>query len=119
MTYRTAKVNGQSTSEHRKVWMEAYGPIPDGCVIHHRNGRRDDNRLSNLELMTHRQHSIHHNEKHPRTKDCEICGTTFTPDKTKRKRQQTCSPECRKALQSRRAYAGGGGGCCWWWWWFR
>jgi len=37
--------------EHRLVWEEAHGPIPKGYIIHHKNGKRDDNRLENLELV--------------------------------------------------------------------
>jgi len=36
--------------EHRLIWEQAHGPIPEGCTIHHRNGNRLDNRLCNLEL---------------------------------------------------------------------
>lgn len=104
--YRHTKRPGtrESELEHRQVWMDAYGPIPEGCIIHHRNENTRDNRLENLELMTHRQHAVHHNEKHPRTKECVICGVEFTPHITKRERAQTCSPACRRELSSRRAY---------------
>ena len=36
--------------EHIKVWMESYGAIPKGHVIHHLNGVKSDNRLANLSL---------------------------------------------------------------------
>lgn len=35
---------------HRLVYEAFHGPLPDGAVVRHRNGRPDDNRLSNLEL---------------------------------------------------------------------
>ena len=38
--------------EHRKVWENAYGAIPDGLVIDHINGKKDDNRIENLQLLT-------------------------------------------------------------------
>lgn len=51
--------------EHRIVWEEAHGPIPEGCHIHHRNHVRDDNRLENLELVNGRVHnSVHTRERH-------------------------------------------------------
>jgi hypothetical protein len=42
-----------------------------------------------------RCHSQHHNQKHPTTKACEVCGAIFTPHPTKRARAKTCSPACR------------------------
>lgn len=30
-------------------------------VVHHKNHKRDDNRLSNLEVMSSREHARHHN----------------------------------------------------------
>ena len=96
--YKKIKIAGRTVSLHRYVWEQAHGPIPDGHIIHHRNGDRYDNRLENLECLTHREHSSHHNNKHPRTKACRVCGETFTPAPTKRKRAQTCGRECFRAL---------------------
>ena len=45
---------------HRMVWQAANGEIPDGCHVHHDNEDRSDNRLSNLVLLTAKQHlSLH------------------------------------------------------------
>lgn len=35
---------------HRIVWMARFGPIPANLVINHRNRRRWDNRIANLDL---------------------------------------------------------------------
>jgi len=43
--------------EHIVVWEEANGIIPQGWVIHHLNGVRDDNRLENLFAMPRKRHS--------------------------------------------------------------
>lgn len=51
--------------EHRIVWEDAHGPIPDGYHVHHKNHVRDDNRLENLELVHGRRHnSDHTRERH-------------------------------------------------------
>lgn len=43
---------------HRIVWMAFRGRIPDGLDIDHINGRRDDNRLENLRIVTRRENSL-------------------------------------------------------------
>lgn len=41
---------------HRDVWRSAFGPIPAGCHIHHRDGNSANNALSNLECLPAREH---------------------------------------------------------------
>lgn len=41
-----------------------------------------------------RCHSQHHNQKHPVSKNCVICGKAFTPHPTKRERAKTCPASC-------------------------
>jgi len=43
--------------EHRIVWEKAHGKIPQGFIIHHLNGIRDDNRLENLTAIPRARHS--------------------------------------------------------------
>lgn len=43
--------------EHIMVWENANGELPEGWIIHHLNGIRDDNRLENLVAMPRKQHS--------------------------------------------------------------
>ena len=51
---------------HRKIWEEFYGQkIPKGYVIHHINEDVTDNRISNLQLMTHEEHLSHHHKGKP------------------------------------------------------
>lgn len=44
---------------HRVVWEAFNGPIPDRLEVNHKNLDRMDNRLENLELLTHRDNVNH------------------------------------------------------------
>ena len=44
---------------HRIMWEAFYGPIPGRFEINHKNLDRADNRLDNLELVTHQQNIQH------------------------------------------------------------
>lgn len=41
---------------HREVWARAFGPIPEGCHIHHRDGNPLNNRIDNLECIPASEH---------------------------------------------------------------
>jgi len=44
--------------EHRLIWEQANGKIlPDGWIVHHLNGIKDDNRLENLYAIPRAAHS--------------------------------------------------------------
>lgn len=45
---------------HRLIWESYYGEIPDGFVIHHKNGIKTDNRISNLEMVEDSKHRSFH-----------------------------------------------------------
>lgn len=44
---------------HRAVWIYFNGEIPEGLESNHKNGIKNDNRLSNLELVTQSENSQH------------------------------------------------------------
>jgi hypothetical protein len=44
---------------HRTVWEAFNGPIPDRLEINHKDLDKTNNRLDNLELMTHQQNLVH------------------------------------------------------------
>lgn len=44
---------------HRVIWEAVHGPIPDGMVINHKNGKKTDNRIDNLELATQHENVQH------------------------------------------------------------
>lgn len=46
-------------SVHRLVWISFNGPILEGLEPNHKNGVKSDNRLDNLELMTHKENMTH------------------------------------------------------------
>ena len=45
---------------HEELWMEAHGPIPSGCHVHHKDGDPLNNQLENLECMTAAAHMAAH-----------------------------------------------------------
>lgn len=71
--------------EHRLVWETAHGPVPRGHHIHHKNGNKLDNDLSNLELMTALEHKRVHSgcvrKDEQWHKPCTQCGTMKPLDK--------------------------------------
>ena len=53
--------NGEVTQLrlHRVIWEAFNGPIPGRLEVNHKNLNRSDNRLENLELLTHRENVQH------------------------------------------------------------
>jgi hypothetical protein len=49
-------------SIHRMLWEAFIGPIPGRLEINHKNLDRADNRLENLELVTHQENILHAHE---------------------------------------------------------
>lgn len=48
---------------YRKIWEQTYGPIPTGYEIHHIDGNRKNNNISNLICVTTEQHyEIHYRQ---------------------------------------------------------
>jgi len=86
MSYQYKKIklsDGSTIDEHRLVWIQNYGDIPEGMVVHHVNGDKMDNRIENLELMENRAHSrmhaetgVHHGTEQAYKKyrcRCDVC----------------------------------------------
>lgn len=46
---------------HRYIWEQANGPIPEDMEIHHVDGDRHNNDLTNLQLVTRHEHRRLHN----------------------------------------------------------
>ena len=58
---RTRDRRGRVCFVHRACWEAHYGPIPNGCVVHHCDEDRLNNAIENLACMTHGEHSGLHN----------------------------------------------------------
>lgn len=51
--YRSTRdADGRKAYVHRLVWQLAHGAIAEGLQVDHINGRRDDNQIENLRLVT-------------------------------------------------------------------
>jgi hypothetical protein len=98
--YRQLKVNGKKIGEHRWVMENHLGrKLIAGEYVHHIDHDKTNNDISNLMVVNPKQHGLEHT-RYPTVKTCVICGTDFTPHKTKRKIKQTCSKQCRYKLIS-------------------
>lgn len=50
--YKRITYKGRLYTSHRLIYSAFYGEIPKGYVIDHINGKRDDNRIENLRMVT-------------------------------------------------------------------
>lgn len=55
--YRRYKIKGKPHKEHRLVWEQHNGQIPNGFDIHHIDGNKLNNDIKNLEMIQHGRHS--------------------------------------------------------------
>lgn len=65
---------------HRFAWESINGPIPDGMQIDHINHIRDDNRIDNLRMVTHKENS--QNIKKPSSNTSGHIGVSFNKRKS-------------------------------------
>lgn len=56
--YIRVEIKGKAYSMHRLVYKTFIGPIPQGMVIDHINGIKDDNRLENLRCISQSENAI-------------------------------------------------------------
>lgn len=54
--YKSAYYLGPEKTEHRLVWTNAFGKIPEGHDIHHKDGNKSNNDIENLECLPRSEH---------------------------------------------------------------
>lgn len=60
--YFRASINGRMKVIHRYVWEFYNGEIPEGYDIHHKDGNRANNDITNLEMLERSEHKKYHSE---------------------------------------------------------
>lgn len=74
-------INDKLVREHRYIMEQHIGrSLSYNEVVHHINGNKSDNRLSNLEIKSRQLHAEDHGKEHPAafiTLSCSKCNTTF------------------------------------------
>src|SRR3990167_3638733 len=95
-------VNGKRKRLHVVVWEESNGSVPKGFVIHNRDGKTQNNNITNLELLSRSAHTIRHKDeikKKIRVK-CAICKTTVVRWGTGNNKY--CGEKCRMVARKNR-----------------
>lgn len=72
--YGWVTFQGRQMGAHRREWIKAFGPVPEGLQIHHTCGNRICVNLEHLEALTSQQHNTRHQQErttcrrgHPRS----------------------------------------------------
>lgn len=62
--YLARKHNGKKIDVHKFIWEQANGKVPKGYVVHHIDEDKHNNELSNLQMMTRKEHLALHGFGH-------------------------------------------------------
>ncbi len=79
--YYWTLIGGVRVYLHRYIWEQKYGRIRRGCVVHHIDHNKHNNDISNLQMVTIKQHRRLHNA-HLINRDkqefvCVTCGVKY------------------------------------------
>lgn len=59
--YKRIYISGNRIYEHQYIWELHNGIIPENCVIHHIDGNKLNNNISNLQCISRSEHNKIHN----------------------------------------------------------
>ena len=76
--YLQVEIDGKPDRVHRVIWSYVNGQIPKGMMIDHVNGVTDDNRITNLRLVTNSQNQQNRHCAQSNNK-LGIKGVSFVP----------------------------------------
>ena len=91
--------------EHRVIWESFYGPIQEGLQIHHKDGNKLNNDISNLEILD----ALHHKREHSNAveradgwyKLCGKCGAEKHEDDYYKSKEGWLKSECKQCFIDR------------------
>ena len=90
---------------HQAVWEHFNGKIPKGYIIHHIDGDKSNNDISNLQLMIQSEHiKLHQSLIEPKKCTCEYCGKEFESIGNFKGECRFCSEECGIKFQHENKY---------------
>ena len=67
--YYARTVGGRTVFAHREIYEKHFGPIPEGYVVHHKDGNKTNNIISNLQAMSATDHLSLHHKGVPKTEE--------------------------------------------------
>lgn len=98
--YKGKRYRGRYCYEHHLAWEKHTGlSVPDGCIVHHKDGNKHNNNINNLQLMEAKTHVAMHAKKGRTVLElkCPSCGKHFIKEKRncfRKKRIMFCSRQC-------------------------
>lgn len=71
-------IDGKTKSYPRFLWESAYGKLPEDLEIHHKNKNPLDNKLTNLEVLSKKEHRKLHRKIKSELFVCPVCSKDFS-----------------------------------------